>query len=227
MQIDAEVMKVMNEASKEELKVGDKVYLRGDYGLYDDVYEIVKITDSKDPELENADYGDTLYRPNADDVIDVAILKDKEGKIRSSRIQPSSSWQQDPIVLVSEVEAMGIDSLDLTGMADSLKVALKDAGIDTDLEIKLGENKGKVFPKISIQGKTNVVDQCGIWKYAVDEITIGSWGSGYVDMEGKIIVFNLHFDYHHTNGGSNGCDFGKALYLLKDNTWSLYLGKQN
>lgn len=214
---------LLNETKKDELKAGDIVYIRGDNGLYNDKYEITKITDSHDEEIKTMKSGSYFFEPDKD-AKPIALLKDIEtGETRAWNIDPEMSYYADPIELASNIEGLGISSLDLDAMSNSLKDALKDKGINTDLEIVAKEEKGKAFPSIKINGKTNLADQAGIWKYAVKEMTLDSWGSAYISTEKKIIRFSLHFSYQHSKGGSNGCDIGYATFNLVDKTWNIEL----
>ena len=214
---------LLNETKKDELKVGDIVYIRGDHGLYNDKYEITKITDSHDEEIKTVESGSYLFKPD-EDAKPIALLKDIEtGETRAWNIDPESRYYADPIELVSNIEGLGISSLDLDVMSNSLKDALKDKGINTDLEIVTNEEKGKAFPSLKIEGKTNLVDQAGVWKYAVKEMTLDSWGSAYISTAKKNVQFSLHFSYQHTRGGSNGCEIGYATFNLVDKTWNIEL----
>ena len=221
--LDEEIQKILNE-SESGFNVGDIVYLWGDYGLYDTKYEIVEFTDTKDEKIKDMTRGYSTYKPNAETANPVVVLKDLEdSNLWAEEIK--SRYGSNNIVLVSDVDAMNINSLDTAEMAKSLEEALSDKGINTSLRISMNSEKGKAFPKIKIAGLTNLVDQAGIFKYALKELEIESWGSGYVSIEKKTISFGLHFSYSHTRGGSNGCEIGDAIYNLVDKSWELKLGE--
>ena len=221
--LDEEIQKVLNE-SESGFNVGDIVYLRGDYGFYDTKYEIVEFTDTKDEKIKDMTRGYSTYRPNAETANPVVVLKDLEdSELWAEEIK--SRYGSNNIVLVSEVDAMNINSLDTAEMAKSLEAVLSENGINTSLKITINPKKGKAFPDIRIVGLTNLADQAGIFRYAVKELEIGSWGSGGISLEDKMIRFNLHYDYHHTRGGSNGCEIGNAYYDLVNKSWKVELGE--
>lgn len=221
-----DVQKILNETKEENLKEGDIVYIRGDYGLYDDKYVITKITDSHDEEISSIESGAYLFKPEKE-AEPIVVLKDiKTEKFRAYKLQPDNPYYADPIELASDIDSLGVNTLDLNELAEKLKAVLRENGIDTDLEITRKEEKGKVFPKLEIDGKTNLVDQVGIWKYAVKNIVLDSWGSSYVSTKEKKIIFDLHFSYDHTNGGSNGAKMGRAFYDLENKNWFVELGER-
>lgn len=231
MLIDADVQAILEdkqqvivETKLEDLKVGDIVYRNGDYGTYNTKYEIIKITNSQDPEIKDVSYTEVDYNPDKE-AKQLIIVKELEGKQKLDAYKPKNFRGDDAFILVSEIDALGIDKLDLPTMSESLKVALKDAGIDTDLEITAEDSVDRIFPKIRIKGKTNLADQAGIWKFAINEMYLETFSSAFIDMRNKEIEFDLHYDYKHIRGGLNGCDCGIAVYSLTDNTWKVTMGE--
>lgn len=76
-------------------------------------------------------------------------------------------------------------------------------GIKTDLKIeeKTDWRKATYF-KIIDDG--NIRDCCGVMAKAFKEVTIGTFGVWWSD-EG--VCMDLHFNYVHNSGGSNGAEF--------------------
>lgn len=125
-------------------------------------------------------------------------------------------------------------NLDLTPLFNWIKEV---TGI-SDLKFNVEKTNRNKDYRIEFESD-NIIDKCGVMKFAFNDVRINSFGNGvtttapnYYDSE-KIDYnkdydlyywVSLHFSYQLVEGGSNGCKFGRAM--CKEGKWEFKLSNK-